>query len=418
VKAIVSAVEASYAAAALGDVAGWIQKTTAAITPILGVGVGTIGYDFDARGEIASWSISPPFVHDGPEAFASGVSAMFATAPAGVLTSIYRVKDRVTTASELFGCTLDQVGMSGAAALSDTLGMRDLVSIHAGDTARGTMFAVGLPRRRALRPTERWSLARLAAHLASARRLVGAIGELEPAATFAASGKLLDASPRVQDDAGPLRAAVLAMERARGELSRRAPEESLRIWRALVDGHYSLVERFESDGKRFVIAYENPPGAVDPRGLTRRERAVAGLLALALPDRQLAYELGLSEGTVRAHVHAVLHKLGVATRAQALSALVTPSLARVLSLGPALPELVVFSDEHAGPALDALSPSERAVADLAARGHSTRAIAERRGRSAGTVTKQLASVFTKLGVESRSELALVILGVSRPAPGA
>jgi DNA-binding NarL/FixJ family response regulator len=82
-------------------------------------------------------------------------------------------------------------------------------------------------------------------------------------------------------------------------LRRKDPDEALSMWRALVEGRYSLVDRFESDGKRFLVAYEIPPGLQDPRGLTGRERAVASLLALVLPDKLIAYELGLAEGTVR-----------------------------------------------------------------------------------------------------------------------
>lgn len=55
--------------------------------------------------------------------------------------------------------------------------------------------------------------------------------------------------------------------------------------------------------------------------------------------------------------------------------------------------------------LSALTLAERDVAERAAIGASNRAIARARGTSERTVANQLASIFGKLGVGSRAELA-------------
>ena len=52
-----------------------------------------------------------------------------------------------------------------------------------------------------------------------------------------------------------------------------------------------------------------------------------------------------------------------------------------------------------------LTPAEREIARLALTGHSNAAIARRRGSSARTVANQLASVYRKLKISSRTELA-------------
>jgi DNA-binding NarL/FixJ family response regulator len=52
----------------------------------------------------------------------------------------------------------------------------------------------------------------------------------------------------------------------------------------------------------------------------------------------------------------------------------------------------------------ALSDAERAVLALLEEGLSDRAIADRRGVTRGTLTKQVSSIFRKLGVRSRREL--------------
>ena len=57
---------------------------------------------------------------------------------------------------------------------------------------------------------------------------------------------------------------------------------------------------------------------------------------------------------------------------------------------------------------DVLSPAEKEVAALVARGRSTADIARARRVSPRTVANQLASIFRKLGVSSRQELLLAL----------
>ncbi len=79
----------------------------------------------------------------------------------------------------------------------------------------------------------------------------------------------------------------------------------------------------------------------------------------------------------------------------------------------------VFELEHAGQSLivisvpvprptRALTDAEYDVARDAIEGFSNAEIARRRGRSARTVANQLASIYRKLGVTSRAELAAIL----------
>jgi|SRR5579884_4538467 len=54
--------------------------------------------------------------------------------------------------------------------------------------------------------------------------------------------------------------------------------------------------------------------------------------------------------------------------------------------------------------LEVLTPTERAIATLAAEGRSTSEIARARGTSPHTVSNQLRAIYRKLGVASRREL--------------
>lgn len=54
------------------------------------------------------------------------------------------------------------------------------------------------------------------------------------------------------------------------------------------------------------------------RSLTPQQARVLGMLGEGLLNKQIAYELGVSEATIKAHVSAVLQKLNVDSRTQAV----------------------------------------------------------------------------------------------------
>ena len=56
--------------------------------------------------------------------------------------------------------------------------------------------------------------------------------------------------------------------------------------------------------------------------LTTRERQVAMLVGQALTNKEIGLKLGMSEGTVKVHMKAILHKLEMKNRT-ALALLVT-----------------------------------------------------------------------------------------------
>ena len=52
------------------------------------------------------------------------------------------------------------------------------------------------------------------------------------------------------------------------------------------------------------------------RALTPRERAISGLVALGKRNREIGGDLGISEGTVKVHLHRIYEKLGVTNRTE------------------------------------------------------------------------------------------------------
>ena len=79
------------------------------------------------------------------------------------------------------------------------------------------------------------------------------------------------------------------------------------------------------------VAPERPEGLGQTgpfEALTPREREVLGLLAEGRSNRGIAEGLGISEGTVKAHVKAILRKLGVESRVAAAVLAVERGLGR------------------------------------------------------------------------------------------
>jgi DNA-binding CsgD family transcriptional regulator len=75
------------------------------------------------------------------------------------------------------------------------------------------------------------------------------------------------------------------------------------------------VERAMADGLAAEPA-DKQSGGLEGFDLTPREREVAALVAQGLTNRQIGATLFITEGTARLHVKHILHKLGVASRAQ------------------------------------------------------------------------------------------------------
>ena len=178
-------------------------------------------------------------------------------------------------------------------------------------------------------------------------------------------------------------------------------------WEGVIDGRWSLVDRFDTDGSRFFVAVRNDPAYPDPRGLTSRERQVAEGVGLGQSSKELAYALGISLSAVTNAVTNAMSKLGLSSRAE-LAAFFSPAMPRARMAEVAVGGetfLLVSSPLVEQRSLAALTPAERDVVTQLLAGSSTAEIARRRGTSVSTVSTQLQALYRKLGVHSRSELA-------------
>jgi DNA-binding CsgD family transcriptional regulator len=124
-----------------------------------------------------------------------------------------------------------------------------------------------------------------------------------------------------RDGRARLAAAVRAVERARGRLRTMDPDESIALWRGLVAGEWSLVDRCDADGRRFILARRNRPGVPDVKALTQREREVLAFTARGRSNKYTAYALGLSPSTVASHLASAERKLDARSRRDVIALL-------------------------------------------------------------------------------------------------
>jgi DNA-binding CsgD family transcriptional regulator len=210
-------------------------------------------------------------------------------------------------------------------------GMNDGLNVraHPIDERFLVVIGVGYDETPRLAPAERARWRMLAAHVEAGYRLrqrlraMGLDQSAEPGSDEAVldpGGRVAhaDGSARSADALEALRGAARAIDKARASAGGR-DHDALEAWRALVRGEWSLVDAFDSDGRRYLLARRNQPHARDPRGLTEQEAAVAAYAAQGLSNKLIAYTLGTEPSTVSTQLTAAMRKLGVASRPELAS---------------------------------------------------------------------------------------------------
>jgi len=293
-----------------GDVAGWLAELASVVSKAFGADQGAMAALYDASGE--NWVQLTAME-------ASGV-------PLGLVQSIF---NRPDVAGKAIVDLLRSARFSLISQLPEFRdlyrdaierhGVGDLVAMNDVDP-RGVGAMLVIPdqrRNHSYRTQQTWR--RVIAHVSAASRLrstlaaaVGANADLSSQAEA-----VLSASGRVEHATGPaeargaresLREALVRMDRAR---SRRAdPEECVELWRGLVAGRWSVVEHFESDGKRYYLAHKNDVELAAHRALTPREEQVLGYAERGHSNKLIAYSLGLSISTVSTLLSKARRKLG------------------------------------------------------------------------------------------------------------
>lgn len=407
-------VEAAYTMDA--DIGAWLARLSE-LARAFELGQGIVGYVQSAGG-----LTTPHFVAIGNDHYPQMLAALQELAPA----SWHEHFGRAMVASGSFRAFLAELGESPEV-LGEVLrpfGVHDVLGVRAQD---GHGWALGLvtfserPIDDSRAALDRWI--RVATHLGTALRLRQRIDRDAPDAILTPGGHLLEATtPTARGAVERLEAGVRQVDRARGALRRRDPDGALSLWEGLLAGRWSLVDRVDSDGRRFVLAYANGIAGPATGPLSERESAVVRWAVGGASNKEIAYALGLGTSTVGWHLSNAMAKLRVNGRVELIG--LWREAHRTDTRGPT--EATDSPGIHIVPldrlplpqALEALPTAEREVAMLAAEGHDNRAIAALRGSSPRTIANLLARTYQRLGIASRSELAALVSGADARSPGA
>jgi DNA-binding CsgD family transcriptional regulator len=198
---------------------------------------------------------------------------------------------------------------------------RDAFGVLAADpSCHGCLFFSTRPRpiRTPARRLAHWQ--RIAAHLATGYRLARRRSS-DRDAVLAPAGKLLHREEGVtSEQCEALSEAARAIDRARGKLRRVDPDRALALWKGLVSGRWSLVEHFDNDGKRLVVAKRNTLGLRPWHTLNERELQAVAFVAQGQTLKMIAYQLGVSTATVAFDLARAQSKLELGSRLELAAA--------------------------------------------------------------------------------------------------
>lgn len=319
----VSVIEAAYRLDATDK--EWKEGILAMASPVLDTGMGAIVFEIDAS-DVDAVPIFGGAVATGadPDDLCEFVRSIQPKMTAQEIRRVYRTRFVFATASERMSQVYDDFRDDPIyRTFGHPHGIYDFQGAQIIDPS-GKILILGAPVDHIASSTasrkRRW--ARLAAHIAAGYRLrhsnhksdfeaddVDAVLTTDGAIAHAHANKVKRPELR-----RALREGTRHIEQARGSVRREQPDTAIALWKALIRGEYSLVEKVDTDGRRFMLARRNAPVVKQPSALSPRESQVVHLVALGHSNQLIAYELGLAETTISTLLSRARAKLNVDSR--------------------------------------------------------------------------------------------------------
>jgi len=314
----VTVIEAAYRLD--GDRSEWLTNLARSAAPLLDRGFGVAA--FTAQVNEAGLRVHDAASFGGSPDLPAAVTAFISGADPVMMAKAFSTGPCTTMAASAGGSMA--LGADPASEAMFRAGIFDALGVLGAD---GTPFIMGLsaflPEVTSLNSRFRKRWARIATHLSAAFRVRRALESLkeqspkadvlsEAEAILAPSGAVAHAESHAQRATATLGRAVVAMERARFQLRHHDSDAAVEAWRGLVAGRWSLLEHFDSDGRRFLVARKNDADVGGPSVLSPRERQVLAARARGMSFKLISYDLGVSLAAVSKYLLSGMQKLGLA----------------------------------------------------------------------------------------------------------
>lgn len=302
----------------------WLRSLLETSSALLDRGEGLMAYTYDA---------STRAVRFGEFATTGRASASFERLAECVARQDAEVQYRIYRTGGAFGSTSQLLGLGARLEQAPffverfhPIGVRDFLTLNATDPT-GMGLALCAPVRAISEPSAstRAAWARAAAHLAAAFRLRRGLGTTSPMVSAEA---ILTPAGRIEhvEEGASSRRARSSLRRATKILEattqrKASAPDAMHAWTALVEGKWSMIDCFDSDGKRFIVARRNDPRIPSQLALSEQEGQIIAYARLGHGMKLIAYELGLPLSTVAVLLERGMKKLGLRSRQELVSML-------------------------------------------------------------------------------------------------
>ena len=288
----------------------WLQGIVNVLRPLLDRGMGIAAWSF----RVGDWGRSDPPPVGVDLELGKAIRAVCSTVSSTLAAQVF-LGPRAKPGCERIGNT---TGLDRDPSFAAFWPFR-IRDFHALTVLDGRGFGVALlsPELHVIKSNRAMTraLERVGTHVLAGFRLRRALGQVD--AVFEPDSRLVDAGAGDETEArepgqpAALQSAVKALDQTWSKRATKDWEAALETWQGLVSGRWSLVQSFESGGRRYLVARRSLPAELPGRALQPLVAHALILRARGASYKQLAGELGISIAGAHQLVKHSCQRLGI-----------------------------------------------------------------------------------------------------------